>query len=62
MFAIPPLLLLALAVLLLAAMPWHRPHPNHLFFIELLRTHLQDQSELGGNSQEPKPDRTIAAD
>lgn len=46
MFAILPLLLLAVAVLLVAAMPWHRPHPNHLFFLELLQIHLQDGSEL----------------
>jgi hypothetical protein len=51
MFAIPPLLLLAVAVLLVVAMPWHRPHPNHLFFLELLHNHLRDESELSGDCQ-----------
>jgi hypothetical protein len=36
-----PLALLALLVVLLAAMPWHRPHPNHQFILELLRSHLE---------------------
>ena len=31
-----PLALLAIFVLLLAAMPWKRPHPNHLFTVEML--------------------------
>lgn len=52
MFAILPLLLLAVAVVLVAAMPWRRPHPNHLFFLELLRTHLKDGSELKGGPAE----------
>lgn len=29
--------LMALLVVLLAAMPWRRPHPNHQFVLELLR-------------------------
>ena len=37
-----PLALLALIVVLLAAMPWHRPHPNHQFMLELLRL-LEDE-------------------
>lgn len=35
-----PLAVLALTVVLLAAMPWHRPHPNHQFILDLLRFHL----------------------
>jgi len=38
-----PLALLALVVILLAAMPWRRPHPNHLFMLELLKSHLEDE-------------------
>jgi hypothetical protein len=30
------LALLAIFILLLAAMPWKRPHPNHLFTLEIL--------------------------
>jgi len=37
-----PLLLLTVVVILLTAMPWHRPHPNHLFVMELLH-HIQDE-------------------
>jgi hypothetical protein len=48
MFAIPPLLLLAVAVVLVAAMR-HGPHPNHRFLVELLQRHLQDESELSGD-------------
>ena len=46
MFATLPLLLLAVAVILVAAMPWRRTHPNHLFFLELLKNHLQEEPEL----------------
>jgi hypothetical protein len=38
-----PLALLAVFVILLAAMPWHRPHPNHQFMLELLRSQLEDK-------------------
>jgi hypothetical protein len=38
-----PLALFAVLVLLLAAMPWHRPHPNHRFMLELLRAQLEDE-------------------
>jgi hypothetical protein len=37
-----PLALLVVVVILLAAMPWHRPHPNHQFMLELLKFHLED--------------------
>jgi hypothetical protein len=52
MFAILPLLLLAVVVVLVAAMPWHRPDPNHLFFLELLQTHLPDETEMRGRPAE----------
>jgi len=43
MSALLPLLSLAVAVTPLVAMPWHRPHPNHLLFLELL-PHVEDES------------------
>ena len=63
MFAILPLTLLGVAVVLVAVMPWHRPDPNHLFFLELLKTHLQDGPELKGEPAEARKsqDRTAAA-
>jgi len=61
MFAILPLMLLGVAVVLVAAMPWHRPHPNHLFMLELLKTHLQDGPELEGNPAEAQNSRDITA-
>lgn len=38
-----PLKLFAVVVILLAAMPWRRPHPNHQFMLELLRSELEDE-------------------
>jgi hypothetical protein len=38
-----PLALLVLVIILLAAMPWHRPHPNHLFILSLLKSCLEDE-------------------
>jgi hypothetical protein len=35
MVAIFPLALLGVAVVLVAVMPWHHPHPNHLFFVNV---------------------------
>lgn len=32
----PDLAFLAVFVLLLAAMPWKRPHPNHVFALKML--------------------------
>lgn len=62
MFALLPLLLLAVAVVLVAAMPWHRPDPHHLFFLELLQNHLRDESDLNGDCEHgSKPGDTIAA-
>ena len=49
MSALLPLLSLAVAAIPLVAMPWHRPHPNHLLFRELL-PHVEDESELSGHS------------
>jgi hypothetical protein len=54
-----PLALLAVFVILLAAMPWHRPHPNHQFMLELLRSQLKDDqtnshdSHTGENVTQP---------
>jgi hypothetical protein len=62
MFALLPLQLLAVAVVLVVAMPWHRPDPHHLFFLELLQNHLRNESELSGDSvQGSKSGDTIAA-
>lgn len=52
MFAILPLLWLVFLVVIVAAMPWHRPHPNQLFFLALLETHLREDPELRGDSAE----------
>jgi hypothetical protein len=38
-----PLALLAVLMILLAAMPWRRLHPNHEFMLELLRSRLEDE-------------------
>ncbi len=46
MSAILPLLLLAVVVVLVAAMPWRHPHPNHLFVLKLLQNHLRNEPEL----------------
>lgn len=54
MFAIFPLVLLGVVVVLVAIMPWHRPDPNHLFFLELLKNHLQDGPELGVDAAEER--------
>jgi hypothetical protein len=37
------LAVLAIFVLLLAAMPWKRPHPNHEFMLQMLRL-LEDEN------------------
>jgi hypothetical protein len=63
MFAILPLALLGVTVVLVAFMPWRRPRPNHLFFLELLKTHLQGVPELNDELAEARnaEDRTDAA-
>jgi hypothetical protein len=49
MFAFLPLLLLAVVLALVSAI-WHRPDPNHLFILKLLRDHVRDESELSRDS------------
>jgi hypothetical protein len=46
-----PLALLAVLVILLAAMPWCRPHPNHQFILELLRSQLENEQTNSHDSQ-----------
>jgi len=36
---------LAIFALLLAAMPWKRPHPNHLFALEMLELLTDENPE-----------------
>lgn len=38
-----PLVLFLVFLLLLAAMPWRRPHPNHVFILEFYRRVLGSQ-------------------
>ena len=44
MFAILLLLLLVFSVV--AAIPWRRPHSNHLLLLELLEKYLEEEPEL----------------
>jgi hypothetical protein len=37
-----PFALLAMVVILVAMMPWRRPHPNHEFMLQMLRI-LEDE-------------------
>jgi len=65
MFAIFPFVLLAVVFIIVIATPWHRPDPNHLFFLELLQYHLphepvQDESTMRSDSAEPSKGDTIA--
>jgi hypothetical protein len=60
MFVTLPLTVLGVVVVVVATMPWHRPHPNHLFMLELLKTHLQDGSELKGEPAEAQNSRDRA--
>jgi len=39
------LAVLAMLVVLLAAMPWKRPHPNHVFALEILERLAEKESE-----------------
>ncbi len=62
MSVILPLVLLAVVIILLALMPWHRPHPNHLFFFGLLQNRLLDASELSRHSaKQSESENTSAA-
>jgi hypothetical protein len=45
-----PVALFAVVVILVAAMPWHRPHPNHQFMLELLRSQLEDEKAISDDS------------
>lgn len=44
-----PLALLAFSVILVALMPWRRPHPNHQFILDLLPL-LGDEQECAHES------------
>jgi hypothetical protein len=48
------LAVLAIVVLLLVVMPWKRPHPNHVFALDMLKLLADEdsapQSGLSGNS------------
>lgn len=39
------LAVLAVFVLLLVAMPWKRPHPNHVFALDMLRLLADEDAE-----------------
>ena len=39
-----PCALILVLIAVLAAMPWSRPHPNHLFMLDLLSTALGDET------------------
>jgi hypothetical protein len=45
------LAVLAVLVLLLAAMPWKRPHPNHVFALEMLDLISDNDSEAPSESR-----------
>lgn len=53
-----PLALLAVFVVLLAAMPWRRPHPNHQFMLELLRLLEEDEQTISCDSSLTQPQPT----
>jgi hypothetical protein len=40
------MIVLALVIALLAAMPWRRPQPNALFLLELLNTEIGDNARV----------------
>jgi len=43
------LAVLAVFVLLLAIMPWKRPHPNHVFALDMLKLLADEESGVSGN-------------
>ena len=53
-----PLALMALLIVLLASMPWHRPHPNHQFMLELLRLLEEDDQTNSSDSFLTHPQST----
>jgi hypothetical protein len=57
------LALLAVFVLLLTAMPWNRPHPNHILALELVTLLSDDDSEpqsrgIKGSARQPQTRRS----
>jgi hypothetical protein len=53
-----PFALLAVFVVLLAAMPWRRPHLNHQFMLELLRLLEEDEQTTSWDSSLTHPQPT----
>lgn len=51
-----PFIVAVLSVLLLAAMPWNRPHPNHLFILNLLDLAIAEEPRMF-QRQNPSPHR-----
>lgn len=45
------LAVVAIFLLLLAAMPWKRPHPNHLFALQMLELLADEDSEPQSESR-----------
>jgi hypothetical protein len=45
-----PWALLVLVAILLMAMPWRRPHPNHEFMLDMLRLLEDNDSNVAGCS------------
>ena len=43
-----PCALISILVAVLAAMPWSRPHPNHLFMLDLLSAAIGDDTTASG--------------
>lgn len=43
------LAVLIVFVLLLAIMPWKRPHPNHVFALDMLKLLADEESGVSGN-------------
>jgi len=53
------LAVLAVFFVLLAAMPWKQPHPNHIFALDLLRLLAEEDSEpQSGLSSNPGLDES----
>jgi hypothetical protein len=56
-----PWALVVFFVILLAAMPWQRTHPNHEFMLDLLRLlEDEDAAVLGSSSSGARPDKIEA--
>ena len=53
-----PFALMAVFVVLLAAMPWRRPHPNHQFMLEFLRLLEEDEQTRSCDSPLTHPQST----